>query len=123
MYNVLAAIGASIAMGIDIKLGALKALQNVGGVLRSFCEVVNKPLDGVDCAHTPDGLARFKISKRNCHTGWRLRLICISPGMRRRQRCKLNVQKWVRLLLKTFRQNCYHKAIILVPGRSTANYY
>ena len=35
VYNVLAAIGASIAMGIDIRV-ALKALQNVHGCCRSF---------------------------------------------------------------------------------------
>ncbi len=55
VYNVLAAITASVAQNIDIKV-ALKALQNVHGVAGRF-EVVNKkPLVIVDYAHTPDGL-------------------------------------------------------------------
>lgn len=63
VYNVLAAIGASIAMGIDIKV-ALKALQNVHGVAGRF-EVVNKkPLVIVDYAHTPDGLENVLKSAR-----------------------------------------------------------
>ena len=63
VYNVLAALGASIAMGIDIKL-ALKALQNVHGVAGRF-EVVNKkPLVIVDYAHTPDGLENVLKSAR-----------------------------------------------------------
>ncbi|MBD5403038.1 UDP-N-acetylmuramoyl-L-alanyl-D-glutamate--2,6-diaminopimelate ligase [bacterium] len=63
VYNVLAALGASIAMGIDIKI-ALKALQNVHGVAGRF-EVVNKkPLVIVDYAHTPDGLENVLKSAR-----------------------------------------------------------
>lgn len=63
VYNVLAAIGPSIAMGIDIKV-ALKALQNVHGVAGRF-EVVNKkPLVIVDYAHTPDGLENVLKSAR-----------------------------------------------------------
>ena len=55
VYNVLAAITAAVAMGIDIEI-AIKALQNVHGVAGRF-EVVNKkPLVIVDYAHTPDGL-------------------------------------------------------------------
>lgn len=63
VYNVLAAVSASNAMGIDIKI-ALKALQNVHGVAGRF-EVVNKkPLVIVDYAHTPDGLENVLKSAR-----------------------------------------------------------
>ena len=78
VYNVLAAVTASIAMGIDIKV-ALKALQNVHGVAGRF-EVVNKkPLVIVDYAHTPDGLENVLKSAREitpadgkliCLFGW-----------------------------------------------------
>ncbi len=63
VYNVLAALTASIAMGIDVKV-ALKALQSVHGVAGRF-EVVNKkPLVIVDYAHTPDGLENVLKSAR-----------------------------------------------------------
>ncbi len=63
VYNVLAAISVSTAMGIDIKV-AIKALQNVHGVAGRF-EVVNKkPLIIVDYAHTPDGLENVLKSAR-----------------------------------------------------------
>ena len=63
VYNVLAALTASIAMNIDISI-ALKALQNVHGVAGRF-EVVNKkPLVIVDYAHTPDGLENVLKSAR-----------------------------------------------------------
>ena len=63
VYNVLAAITASIAMGIDIEV-ALKALQNVKGVAGRFEAVVKKPLVIVDYAHTPDGLENVLKSAR-----------------------------------------------------------
>src|SRR5574344_807316 len=63
VYNVLAALGSSVATGIDIKV-ALKALENVHGVAGRF-EVVNKkPLVIVDYAHTPDGLENVLKSAR-----------------------------------------------------------
>ena len=63
VYNVLAALTAALAMGIDIKV-ALKALQNVHGVAGRF-EVDNKkPLVIVDYAHTPDGLENVLKSAR-----------------------------------------------------------
>lgn len=63
VYNVLAAVAAAIAMGIDIQV-SLKALQNVHGVAGRF-EVVNKkPLVIVDYAHTPDGLENVLKSAR-----------------------------------------------------------
>lgn len=75
VYNVLAAITASIAMGIDIKV-ALKALQNVHGVAGRF-EVVNKkPLVIVDYAHTPDGLENVLKSAREI-TPNEGKLICL----------------------------------------------
>ncbi len=63
VYNVLAAITASLAMGIDIEV-ALKALQNVRGVAGRFEAVVKKPLVIVDYAHTPDGLENVLKSAR-----------------------------------------------------------
>ena len=63
VYNVLAAVTASIAMGIDIKT-ALKALENVKGVAGRFEVVAKKPLVIVDCAHTPDGLENVLKSAR-----------------------------------------------------------
>ena len=63
VYNVLAAVTASLAMGIDIKT-ALKALQNVKGVAGRFEAVVKKPLVIVDYAHTPDGLENVLKSAR-----------------------------------------------------------
>ena len=63
VYNVLAAVTASIAMGIDIKT-ALKALENVKGVAGRFEVVAKKPLVIVDYAHTPDGLENVLNSAR-----------------------------------------------------------
>lgn len=63
VYNVLAALTASIAMGIDINT-ALRALQNVKGVAGRFEVVVKKPLVIVDYAHTPDGLENVLKSAR-----------------------------------------------------------
>ncbi len=63
VYNVLAAVTASIAMGIELKV-ALKALENVKGVAGRFEAVVKKPLVIVDYAHTPDGLENVLNSAR-----------------------------------------------------------
>lgn len=63
VYNVLAALSASIAMGIDLKV-ALKALENVKGVAGRFEVVAKKPLVIVDYAHTPDGLENVLNSAR-----------------------------------------------------------
>ena len=63
VYNVLAAVTAALAMGIDIEV-ALKALQNVKGVAGRFEVVVKKPLVIVDYAHTPDGLENVLKSAR-----------------------------------------------------------
>ena len=63
VYNVLASITASLAMGIDINV-ALKALENVHGVAGRFEVVVKKPLVIVDYAHTPDGLENVLKSAR-----------------------------------------------------------
>lgn len=63
VYNVLAALTASIAMDIDINT-ALRALQNVKGVAGRFEVVVKKPLVIVDYAHTPDGLENVLKSAR-----------------------------------------------------------
>ncbi len=63
VYNVLAAVTSSLAMGIGINV-ALKALQNVHGVAGRFEVVVKKPLVIVDYAHTPDGLENVLKSAR-----------------------------------------------------------
>lgn len=55
VYNVLAAITASVAIGIEVEV-ALKALENIKGVAGRFEVVAKKPLVIVDYAHTPDGL-------------------------------------------------------------------
>lgn len=63
VYNVLAAVTASLAMGIELKV-ALKALENVKGVAGRFEVVAKKPLVIVDYAHTPDGLENVLNSAR-----------------------------------------------------------
>lgn len=63
VYNVLAALSASIAMGINLKT-SLKALENVKGVAGRFEVVAKKPLVIVDYAHTPDGLENVLNSAR-----------------------------------------------------------
>ena len=63
VYNILAAVTAALAIGIDIET-ALKALQNVKGVAGRFEVVVKKPLVIVDYAHTPDGLENVLKSAR-----------------------------------------------------------
>ena len=75
VYNVLAAVTASLAMGIDIKV-ALKALENVHGVAGRFEVVVKKPLVIVDYAHTPDGLENVLKSAREI-TPTDGKLICV----------------------------------------------
>lgn len=63
VYNVLAAVTASLAMEIDLAI-ALKALENVKGVAGRFEVVAKKPLVIVDYAHTPDGLENVLNSAR-----------------------------------------------------------
>lgn len=63
VYNVLAAVTASLAMGIELSI-ALKALENVKGVAGRFEVVAKKPLVIVDYAHTPDGLENVLNSAR-----------------------------------------------------------
>lgn len=75
VYNVLAGVTASLAMGIDIEV-ALKALQNVKGVAGRFEAVVKKPLVIVDYAHTPDGLENVLKSAREI-TPTDGKLICL----------------------------------------------
>ena len=64
VYNVLAALTASAAMGIDLKI-ALKALQNVHGVAGRFEVIINQPTVIVDYAHTPDGLENVLKAARD----------------------------------------------------------
>ncbi len=75
VYNVLAAISAAIAMGIDLKT-SLKALENVKGVAGRFEVVAKKPLVIVDYAHTPDGLENVLNSAREI-TPTDGKLICL----------------------------------------------
>lgn len=75
IYNVLAAIAATLAIGIDIPI-AIKALESTKGVAGRF-EVVNKkPLVIVDYAHTPDGLENVLKSAREI-TPDNSNLICL----------------------------------------------
>lgn len=55
IYNVLAALAAGLAQGIDISI-CKKALENTKSVAGRFEVVVSEPLSIVDYAHTPDGL-------------------------------------------------------------------
>lgn len=75
VYNVLAAMTASFAMGIDLKI-ALKSLENVKGVAGRFEVVAKKPLVIVDYAHTPDGLENVLNSAREI-TPKEGKLICL----------------------------------------------
>lgn len=63
IYNVLAALGASVSMGINLDI-AVKALENVKGVAGRFEVVAKRPLVIVDYAHTPDGLENVLNSAR-----------------------------------------------------------
>lgn len=75
VYNVLGAITATYAMGIDIET-AIKALEGVHGVAGRFEVVVKKPLVIVDYAHTPDGLENVLKSAREI-TPADAKLICL----------------------------------------------
>jgi len=75
VYNVLAAITAAVAMGIDLTI-ALRALENVKGVAGRFEVVAKKPLVIVDYAHTPDGLENVLKSAREI-TPKEGKLICL----------------------------------------------
>ena len=75
VYNVLAAITAAVAMGIDLNI-ALRALENVKGVAGRFEVVAKKPLVIVDYAHTPDGLENVLKSAREI-TPKEGKLICL----------------------------------------------
>ncbi len=63
VYNVLAAITASVALNIDVEV-ALNALEKIKGVAGRFEVVAKKPLVIVDYAHTPDGLENVLNSAR-----------------------------------------------------------
>ena len=75
VYNVLASITATSAMGISIET-AIKALESVHGVAGRFEVVVKKPLVIVDYAHTPDGLENVLKSAREI-TPAGAKLICL----------------------------------------------
>lgn len=75
VYNVLASIAATSAMGISIET-AIKALEGVHGVAGRFEVVVKKPLVIVDYAHTPDGLENVLKSAREI-TPKDAKLICL----------------------------------------------
>jgi len=75
VYNVLAALATSLALGFDIKK-SIKVLEDIGGVAGRFEVIVNKPTVIVDYAHTPDGLENVLKTAREItpKTG---KLICI----------------------------------------------
>jgi len=75
VYNALAAIATSIAMGIDLNI-IKKALEETPSVAGRF-EIVNKePLIIVDYAHTPDGLENVLKAAREI-TPKTSKLICL----------------------------------------------
>lgn len=75
VYNVLAAITVSLALGFDMEK-SIKVLEGIKGVAGRFEVVVNKPVVIVDYAHTPDGLENvLKAAKEIKPNGGKL--ICI----------------------------------------------
>ena len=75
VYNVLAAITVSLALGFDMEK-SIKVLEGIKGVAGRFEVVVNKPVVIVDYAHTPDGLENvLKAAKEIKPDGGKL--ICI----------------------------------------------
>ncbi len=64
VYNVLAAIATSIALGMDTEK-SIKTLEEMGGVAGRFEVVITKPTVIVDYAHTPDGLANVLKTARD----------------------------------------------------------
>ncbi len=75
VYNVLAALTAGVAVGMDIEK-SIKILETLGGVAGRFEIVVNKPTVIVDYAHTPDGLENVLKAARDI-TPSDGKLICI----------------------------------------------
>ncbi|MBR6126083.1 UDP-N-acetylmuramoyl-L-alanyl-D-glutamate--2,6-diaminopimelate ligase [bacterium] len=75
VYNVLAAITAALAVGMDIKK-CIETLETIKGVAGRFEIVVKKPTVIVDYAHTPDGLENvLKAAREITPNGGKL--ICI----------------------------------------------
>jgi UDP-N-acetylmuramoyl-L-alanyl-D-glutamate--2,6-diaminopimelate ligase len=63
IYNVLAAISASVALGFDIEK-SIEVLSKISGVAGRFEIVNNIPTVIVDYAHTPDGLENVLKASR-----------------------------------------------------------
>lgn len=63
IYNVLAAISAAVAQGLDID-NSIKALEETNSVAGRFETVITDPLIIVDYAHTPDGLENVLSTAR-----------------------------------------------------------
>ena len=75
VYNVLAAIGVGLSMGIDLGL-CIKPLETTKGVAGRFEVVAKNPLVIVDYAHTPDGLENVLTAAREI-TPKGSKLICL----------------------------------------------
>ncbi|MBQ4115295.1 UDP-N-acetylmuramoyl-L-alanyl-D-glutamate--2,6-diaminopimelate ligase [bacterium] len=75
VYNVLAALTASLALGLDMET-SIKALEQIRGVAGRFEVVTTKPTVIVDYAHTPDGLENVLNAAREI-TPENGKLICI----------------------------------------------
>lgn len=75
VYNVMAAIATSLALGFDTEK-SIRVLETMPGVAGRFEIIVNKPLVIVDYAHTPDGLENvLKAARKITPKGGNL--ICI----------------------------------------------
>lgn len=75
VYNFLAALTVSLALGMDTEK-SIRALEKVEGVAGRFEIIVNKPIVIVDYAHTPDGLENVLKAARGM-TPNDGKLICI----------------------------------------------
>ena len=75
VYNVLAALAASVALNLDTAT-CIKTLETIHGVAGRFEIIVNKPTVIVDYAHTPDGLENVLKAAREI-TPSDGKLICI----------------------------------------------
>jgi UDP-N-acetylmuramoyl-L-alanyl-D-glutamate--2,6-diaminopimelate ligase len=63
VYNVLAAIGAGLSLGVELE-NCIKPLEDTKGVAGRFEVVAKNPLVIVDYAHTPDGLENVLVAAK-----------------------------------------------------------
>ena len=75
VYNVLAAIGAGLSLGVELE-NCIKPLESTKGVAGRFEVVAKNPLVIVDYAHTPDGLENVLTAAKEI-TPAGSKLICL----------------------------------------------